>query len=63
MNDEHRMAYDNADVRQACTRKKAYPDEKFAKRVARNMRDERGADVVAYGCPHCGRYHVGRAPA
>ncbi len=55
--------YENAHVQQSCTRKKAYPDEKFAKRVARNMREERGADVVAYGCRHCGRYHIGRAPS
>ncbi len=58
-----RTDYDNADIRQSCTRKKSYPDEKFAKRVARQMREERDADVVAYGCRHCGRYHIGRAPA
>ena len=57
------MAYDNAHVMQSCTRKKSYPDEKFAKRVARTMREERDADVVAYGCQHCGRYHIGRAPS
>ena len=54
--------YERADVRQSCTRKKAYPDEKFAKRVARQMRDERGANVRAYGCRHCGAFHIGRSP-
>jgi hypothetical protein len=46
-----------------CVRKKAYPDEKTAKRVANTMRNERGADVVHYGCTRCGRYHIGRRPA
>lgn len=55
--------YDGADVAWACSRKKIYADEKFAKRVALQMRAERGANVVAYGCRHCGGYHIGRAPA
>jgi hypothetical protein len=55
--------YDDADVAWSCARKKSYPDEKFAKRVAARMREERGADVRPYGCRHCGRYHIGRAPA
>jgi hypothetical protein len=57
-----RTDYANADVRWSCTRKKAYPDEKTAKKVAGRMRDERDANVVAYACTQCGRYHVGRAP-
>jgi len=56
------MDYVNASTEWACNRKKAYPDEKFAKRVARQMREERGADVVAYACTRCGRYHIGRSP-
>lgn len=56
------MVYENADVAWSCTRKKAYQDEKFAKKVAAQLRRERDADVVVYGCTHCGSYHIGRAP-
>jgi hypothetical protein len=55
--------YDRADEGWSCHRKKAYPTEAFARRVAQKMRDERDANVVAYGCRHCGSYHIGRAPA
>lgn len=54
--------YERADVSWSCTRKKAYSNEKFAKTVAREMRSERGADVLVYTCDHCGQYHIGRAP-
>lgn len=50
----------NAADEWVCNRKKAYPDEKFAKRVARRIRQERGANVVAYGCGRCGAWHIGR---
>lgn len=58
------MRTDSPDAAQAwvCNRKKAYPDEKMAKRVAARMRAEKGADVVAYGCGLCGRWHIGRRP-
>ncbi len=51
----------NADTRWACNRKKAYPTEEVAGKVAKkiNGRDPT-ADVVPYGCGHCGRWHVGR---
>ncbi len=55
--------YGGADVAWACSRKKSYSEEKFARRVAMRMRAERGANVVAYSCRHCGEYHIGRAPA
>jgi hypothetical protein len=57
-----RTDYADASTKWACARKKAYPDEKTAARVAGRMRAERGADVVAYGCTRCGRWHIGRAP-
>jgi hypothetical protein len=55
--------YDNADTAWSCSRKKAYTEESFARRVAQRMRDERDADVVVYACRHCGSYHIGRAPS
>jgi methenyltetrahydromethanopterin cyclohydrolase len=58
-----RTDYEDADIAWVCARKKAYPDEKFAKRVASRMREDKGADVVAYACTRCGRFHIGRAPA
>lgn len=49
------------DPRWSCVRKKAYPSMEIAEKVARNVnaRDD-AADLVGYGCTHCGRYHVGR---
>lgn len=55
--------YANADTAWVCARKKAYPDEKLTKKVARRMNEEKQAGVVAYACTRCGRYHIGRAPA
>ncbi len=54
--------YDRADPAWSCNRKKVYPDESFASRVARRMWVERDANVVAYACRHCGNWHIGRAP-
>lgn len=48
-----------ADARWACNRKKAYPDQKTAAKVARRINREKGTDLVDYGCGHCGRYHIG----
>jgi hypothetical protein len=56
------LDYDNADPRQSCYRKKAYPTEQIGQKVVNQMKYERGADVVTYGCRHCGRWHIGRAP-
>jgi len=56
-----RTDYADASTEWACTRKKAYPDEKMARKVAGRMRAEKGADVVVYACTRCGRYHIGRA--
>ena len=57
-----RMVYENSSVEWSCTRKRAYPTEKLAQKVAAHLRSENLADVVAYGCTHCGRYHLGRPP-
>jgi hypothetical protein len=53
---------DDSSAAWSCFRKKAYPDEKLARRVASQIRSAHGANVIAYGCPHCGRFHVGHAP-
>lgn len=57
-----RTDYANSSTEWTCSRKKAYPDEKFARRVAGRMREE-GKNVVHYACTRCGRFHIGRAPA
>lgn len=56
-----RTDYPGASTEWTCARKKAYPDEKLAAKVARKMREERNIDVVHYACTRCGRYHIGRA--
>lgn len=58
-----RTDYEGAATAWTCARKKVYPDEATAKKVAHRMREDRGANVVHYGCTRCGRYHIGRAPA
>lgn len=58
-----RTVYESADVTWSCARKKAYTDEKFAQRVARQAQEKSGIDMVAYGCTHCGQFHIGRAHA
>lgn len=55
-----RTDYPDAAPERSCYRKKAYPDEKTARRVAAKMREERGANVDYYGCTNCGRFHIGR---
>lgn len=62
LSDSGRTDYAGASTEWACTRKKAYPDEKFARRVAARIREEEGVNVVAYACTRCGRFHIGRAP-
>lgn len=52
---------EDASLEWSCFRKKAYPLH-VAERVARRIREERDADVIAYGCSNCGQYHVGRRP-
>lgn len=58
------MRTDNpeVDARWTCNRKKAYPDEKTAAKVARKVNAREGTDLVEYGCGHCGRWHIGRRP-
>ena len=48
------------DARWTCNRKKAYPDEKTAAKVASRINREKGTNLVPYGCGHCGRWHIGR---
>jgi predicted RNA-binding Zn-ribbon protein involved in translation (DUF1610 family) len=49
---------DTRDGRRQCYRKKAY-SEAMAKDAAFRS-PERGVTLVAYPCPHCGRWHIGR---
>jgi hypothetical protein len=68
-----RTDYPDADVRWACARKKSYPDEKSAKRVATRLTEQNhsgsgragfeGVVVVAYACTRCGSWHTGRPSA
>jgi hypothetical protein len=55
-----RTDYPGAPVERACARKKAYPTERLAARVAAKVHDERGVVVVPYGCTRCGQWHLGR---
>lgn len=57
-----RTDYPDAATEWACTRKKAYHDERLAKKVAARMRDE-GKNVVHYACTRCGLFHIGRRPS
>ena len=57
--------YPGADIQRSCTRKKAYSCEENATRVANRINwDNRaqGLKLIAYGCTHCGRFHIGRSP-
>lgn len=55
------VSYDEADVKRTCARKSAFPSERDAKASARRvMTGNPYAQVVAYGCLHCGSWHVGR---
>lgn len=63
MSTPDRTDYAGADPRWSCARKKAYPTQELAAKVARKVCTENpGVNVVAYGCTHCGSYHIGRAP-
>lgn len=53
------MTTPGADAIRACNRKKAYPTEDLAKKVARKVAEKSGDDIIAYGCEYCGRYHIG----
>lgn len=64
--------YPNADNILACASKKAYPDERMARRVAARLNEQNagpngrpgfeGVVVTGYACTRCGRYHIGRVP-
>jgi hypothetical protein len=47
------------DPRWSCFRKKAYPTEAIAKKVANKIKHEHDAEVRAYQCDHCGLFHIG----
>ena len=46
------------DVIAMCSRKKAYPSQVDAERVAARCFRERGARLRVYACPACCRYHL-----
>ena len=53
----------NADVRQTCTRKKPYGDERLARKVAAKASQRAGQTIVAYACTRCGQWHIGHGYA
>lgn len=54
---------DGADQTRACTRKKGYPSEQVARMAIGTIRTiNPDAEVRAYGCRHCGQWHVGGSP-
>lgn len=46
----------------ACEGKETHASFADAKRIARDMREKYGEMLLAYACPHCGKYHVGHTP-
>lgn len=59
-----RTDYPDAPAERSCTRKKAYYEERLAKRVARDVNEREGRPVVVhYACTRCGCWHIGRAPS
>lgn len=44
--------------RRMCASKKAYPSEKFAKQVARDVLKKRDTPLRVYQCPSCALYHL-----
>jgi len=46
-----------------CDRKKAYPSQGFARKVAWNASLRAKKPIVDYKCPDCSAWHVGRASA
>lgn len=56
--------YDDADIVRSCTRKKGYPSEEIARLSISSIREVNpSAELRAYGCRHCGRWHIGRNPS
>ena len=41
-----------------CLHKKVYYNLGMAKNVANKVKEERGIELHAYRCPHCGHYHL-----
>lgn len=41
-----------------CFRKRAYPTESFARKVARAAKNSRGVKLRIYFCPHCQNFHL-----
>lgn len=50
------------DIQAACTTKKRYTTETYARRVAAELSEARGYPLRAYGCPHCGGWHLTKMP-
>lgn len=53
---------ERATARQECFRKRAYTDERIARRALRNAIERGFSDMHVYTCPHCGQYHLGHVP-
>lgn len=60
MTADARLITDDDGAASDCYRKKRYPDEAYARKVARRCFDERGALLRAYPCTRCGGYHLTR---
>ena len=50
---------DQGDPRVSCYPKKPYFKRKTAERIAARIFHETNKPMVAYGCIHCGMFHVG----
>lgn len=51
--------YDDVHPKWSCHRKKSYPTQASAERVALVMTSLGNSNLRAYGCRHCGLWHVG----
>lgn len=62
MTDPAHVRYDGADPAWSCRRKKAYPTEAVARRVAVSVLTAAGVSLRPYACELCGMWHVGASP-
>lgn len=54
---------DLEDVMSMCSRKRAYPSQIDADRVARRCEARRRVSLRSYSCPACGHWHITKQPA
>ncbi len=52
------MTTDQYDLEASCAGKKAYPDHKLARAVARGVAEKRGVELRVYQCELCGMWHL-----